>query len=145
MHSEIYDYRNGKYQGGISAQKLRQGFLNLLSNASDAMPQGGTLTLRTRPTSAEDGKPAALIEVTDTGLGIPAEILQRIMEPFFTTKEEGKGTGLGLAICRRVIQEHHGTIQIASTVGKGTTVRILLPLQHAASAGRFRNGGSASK
>ena len=82
-------------------QKLRQVFLNLLTNANDAMPQGGTLTLRTAPATLADGKPAVLIEFADTGVGIPAENLERIMEPFFTTKEEGKGTGLGLAICRR--------------------------------------------
>ena len=110
-------------------QKLRQVFLNLLTNASDAMPQGGTLTLRTAPATLDDGKPAVLIEFADTGVGIPAENLEKIMEPFFTTKEEGKGTGLGLAICRRIVQEHHGTIQIVSEVGKGTTVRIVLPVQ----------------
>ncbi|HUE70441.1 MAG TPA: PAS domain S-box protein [Pirellulaceae bacterium] len=113
-------------------QKLRQVFLNLLTNASDAMPQGGTLILCTAAAILSNGKPAVLIELADTGAGIPAENLERIMEPFFTTKEEGKGTGLGLAICRRVIQEHHGTIQIASEVGKGTTVRIVLPLKNGA-------------
>ena len=81
-------------------QKLRQVFLNLLTNASDAMPQGGTLTLRTAPATLDNGKPAVLIELADTGTGILAENLERIMEPFFTTKEEGKGTGLGLEIGR---------------------------------------------
>ena len=76
-------------------QKLRQVFLNLLTNASDAMPQGGTLTLRTSSATLEDGQPAVLIEFVDTGVGIPPEHLEKIMEPFFTTKEEGKGTGLG--------------------------------------------------
>src|SRR5262245_65772944 len=80
-------------------QKLRQVFLNLVSNAADAMPQGGTLTLTVR-----NGPPGALIEVADTGHGIPREILPKVMDAFFTTKEEGKGTGLGLAICRRIVQ-----------------------------------------
>jgi PAS domain S-box-containing protein len=120
-------------------QKLRQVFLNLLTNASDAMPQGGTLTLRTAPATLPNSKPAVLIEVTDTGVGIPAEDLQRIMEPFFTTKEEGKGTGLGLAICRRVVQEHHGTIEIASEVGKGSTVRIVLPVKNDTNVDRLRS------
>jgi signal transduction histidine kinase len=110
-------------------QKLRQVFLNLLTNAGDAMPQGGGLTLRTGPTTHDANKPGVLIEFVDTGVGIPAENLQRIMEPFFTTKEEGKGTGLGLAICRRVVQEHHGTIHINSAPGDGTTVSIVLPLR----------------
>jgi signal transduction histidine kinase len=122
-------------------QKLRQVFLNLLSNAGDAMPQGGTLTLRTAPMILADGKPALRIEVADTGRGIPTEQLERIMEPFFTTKEEGKGTGLGLAICRRIIQEHHGTIQVASEVGKGTTVRLVLPVKDGSNVERLRSAG----
>jgi PAS domain S-box-containing protein len=109
-------------------QKLRQVFLNLLTNAGDAMPKGGTLTLRTAAAALENGKVGVLLEFADTGAGIPAEYLERVMEPFFTTKEEGKGTGLGLAICRRVVEEHHGRIVIVSEVGKGTTVRIVLPV-----------------
>ncbi len=107
-------------------QQLRQVFLNLLTNASDAMPNGGTLTLRAGPGELDGGRPAVIIEFADTGVGIPQEHLSRVTEPFFTTKEEGKGTGLGLAICRRVIQEHRGTMYIASEVGKGTTVRLAL-------------------
>jgi signal transduction histidine kinase len=124
-------------------QKLRQVFLNLLTNASDAMPEGGTLTLRTAAAPSHDGQQALLIEFADTGVGIPPEHLERIMEPFFTTKEEGKGTGLGLAICRRVVHEHHGTIGITSEVGKGTTVRIVVPVQDdrcKANAERQRDG-----
>lgn len=119
-------------------QKLRQVFLNLLTNASDAMPQSGTLTLRTGPATLQNGKPAVRIEVADTGVGIPAEHRDRIMEPFFTTKEEGKGTGLGLAICRRVVQEHHGIIQVGSEAGKGTTVCIILPVKNGANVDRLR-------
>lgn len=127
-------------------QKLRQVFLNLLTNASDAMSKGGTLTLRVAPTNLSDlkpgvdGKPAVLIEFADTGAGIPAEHLERIMEPFFTTKEEGKGTGLGLAICRRVVQEGQGTINISSEAGKGTTVRIVLPVKVGGNVDRLRDG-----
>lgn len=110
-------------------QKLRQVFLNLLTNASDAMPRGGTLTLRAGPAVMAEGKPGVNIEFTDTGIGISMENLQKIMEPFFTTKEEGKGTGLGLAICRRIVMEHAGAIEINSKVGVGTTVRVLLPIR----------------
>jgi two-component system, LuxR family, sensor kinase FixL len=107
-------------------QLLRQLFLNLFTNASDAMPQGGTLTVRVRAL----GTPPefVLIEVADTGAGIPPEILTRVLEPFFTTKPQGKGTGLGLPICRRIVQEHRGTLEIASTVDVGTTVSITLPV-----------------
>jgi signal transduction histidine kinase len=112
-------------------QQLRQVFLNLLTNASDAMPQGGTLTLRVAGGALDTGTPAVVLEFADTGLGIAPEHLPKVMEPFFTTKAEGKGTGLGLAICKRIVQEHHGTFSLASAVGKGTTVRIALPLTHA--------------
>jgi PAS domain S-box-containing protein len=111
-------------------QKLRQVFLNLLTNAGDAMPSGGTLRLRCAPTQTADSLRAVLIEFEDTGVGIPPEYLEKVLEPFFTTKEEGKGTGLGLAICRRIIQEHRGSIQISSEVGKGTTVRLVLPIRN---------------
>jgi PAS domain S-box-containing protein len=122
----------------VDRQKLRQVLMNLLTNASDAMSQGGTLTLRCEPTKIPTGKPAVQIEVSDTGGGIPPEHLERIFDPFFTTKEEGKGTGLGLAICRRIIEEHHGTIAIDSESGKGTTVRIILPAQNGTNVNRLR-------
>ena len=109
-------------------QLLRQVFLNLLTNAGDAMPDGGTLWLRVAAGSLEGGRPAVVIEFADTGVGIPAEHVSKVMEPFFSTKEEGKGTGLGLAICRRAVQEHGGTVHISSEVGKGTTILIALPV-----------------
>jgi signal transduction histidine kinase len=95
------------------------------------MPQGGTLTLRVTGGALDTGAPAVVIEFADTGLGIAPEHLSKVMEPFFTTKAEGKGTGLGLAICKRIVQEHHGTFTLASEVGKGTTVCIALPLTNA--------------
>ena len=110
-------------------QQLRQVFLNLLTNASDAMPGGGRLVPRVRAGALPDGRHGVVIEVTDTGVGIPVDLIGRVFEPFFTTKEEGKGTGLGLAICRRIVQQHHGTLEIESRAGQGTTVRITLPLR----------------
>jgi|YNPBryunderm2012_1023409.scaffolds.fasta_scaffold09118_1 signal transduction histidine kinase len=109
-------------------QKLRQVFLNLFTNAGDAMPGGGKLTIRALPTQVQNGEPGAAIEIIDTGVGIPPELLSKVMDPFFTTKEEGKGTGLGLAICRRIIHDHRGSIEIHSEPGRGTCVRILLPI-----------------
>ena len=103
-------------------EQLRQVFLNLFINASDAMPSGGILTLRAR-----DG-PSLVLEIVDTGTGIAAADLPRVMETFFTTKPPGKGTGLGLPICRRIVEAHGGTISIESEPGKGTTVRIVLPV-----------------
>jgi signal transduction histidine kinase len=110
-------------------QHLRQVFLNLFTNAADAMPSGGALTLRVRVGELPSGDPAVVIEVSDTGVGIPAELLHRVCEPFFTTKEEDKGTGLGLAICRRIIQQHQGTLTVESVFGEGTTIRITLPVR----------------
>jgi PAS domain S-box-containing protein len=109
------------------AQQLRQIFLNLLTNATDAMPQGGTLVTRVRSVVPESGIRGVRIELTDSGPGIAPADLERIWEPFFTTKPEGKGTGLGLAISRRAIEANHGTISIASQMGKGTTVTVFLP------------------
>jgi signal transduction histidine kinase len=108
-------------------QQLCQVFLNLLTNASDAMPQGGTLIARARSVELESGVRGVRIELTDSGPGIAAADLERLWEPFFTTKPEGKGTGLGLAICRRAIEANHGTISIQSRSGEGTTVTIFLP------------------
>jgi two-component system, LuxR family, sensor kinase FixL len=106
-------------------QQLRQVFLNLFTNAADAMPRGGTLTVRTWTGAA--APPEAWIEVADTGDGIQPEALGRIWEPFFTTKPEGKGTGLGLGICRRIVEEHGGTIVLHSEPGIGTQARLKLP------------------
>lgn len=109
-------------------QQLQQLFLNLLTNASDAMLQGGKLTAQVTSGSLSDGLEAVLIRFVDTGTGIPTEHMESVWDAFFTTKPEGKGTGLGLAICRRVAEEHHGTITIESEAGAGTTVTIALPV-----------------
>jgi PAS domain S-box-containing protein len=107
-------------------QQLRQLFLNLLTNAGDAMPQGGTLTVNAKYTVLREAE-AVQIDFSDSGDGISAENLEKIWEPFFTTKPEGKGTGLGLAICRRIVEEHGGKIDIESAAGSGTTVHIGFP------------------
>jgi signal transduction histidine kinase len=114
-------------------QKLRQVFLNLLTNAADAMPDGGTITVRAVVADG-GGAPAVRVAFIDTGTGIAPEHLPHVLEPFYTTKEEGKGTGLGLAICRRIVQEHRGAIEITSAPGKGTTVSLQLPVARDAKA-----------
>jgi two-component system sensor kinase FixL len=126
-------------------RKLRQVFLNLFTNASDAMPQGGTLTLRSRATTLASGKAAVRMEVADTGIGIPPEHLARVFDPYFTTKEEGQGTGLGLAICRRIVEDHHGIIRIDSEAGKGSVVIIVLPVRDGTDADRLRGGPPTSE
>jgi PAS domain S-box-containing protein len=107
-------------------QQLRQVFLNLITNASDAMPRGGTLTIRAF-SGVLGGRSVVIVELSDTGTGVKSGDLPKLWEPFFTTKPEGKGTGLGLAICRRTVEEHHGIIDIETSPGKGATVRITLP------------------
>jgi signal transduction histidine kinase len=106
---------------------LQQVFLNLFLNAKDAMPGGGTLNVAT--TNGE----LVSVRVSDTGSGIPAEHIQRIYDPFFTTKtapKEGqsRGTGLGLSVTYGIIQEHAGKIRVESTPGAGTTFALDFPL-----------------
>jgi two-component system, NtrC family, sensor kinase len=102
--------------------QLQQAIIALATNAIDAMPEGGCLTLRARN---EDSH--VLVEVSDTGVGIAPENLTKIFDPFFTTKEVGRGTGLGLAVCYGIVTEHGGRLDVQSTVGIGTTFTISLP------------------
>ncbi|CZT35324.1 cell cycle histidine kinase CckA [Rhizobium sp. 9140] len=117
--------------------QFEQVLINLAVNARDAMPSGGTITIRTRNMPAEEAAalnrrelPAedfVVVEVSDEGTGIPPEIVDKIFEPFFTTKEVGKGTGLGLSMVYGIVKQSGGFIYPESEVGKGTTFRILLP------------------
>jgi len=104
------------------AGQLQQAVIALATNAIDAMPEGGLLRI-----SGQTNGNAVLIEVSDSGVGIPEENISRIFEPFFTTKEIGKGTGLGLAVCYGILTEHGGSLDVQSTPGVGTTFTISLP------------------
>jgi signal transduction histidine kinase len=103
---------------------LQQVFVNLLINARDAMPDGGTITITTSSSGYH-----VMISFADSGLGIEAQHLDKIFTPFFTTKGEGVGTGLGLSICRKIISEHKGEIRAESKPGKGATFNIFLPIR----------------
>jgi signal transduction histidine kinase len=107
-------------------QQIKQVFINLLSNARDAMRDGGKLTVRTFPLSQED-RDYVGIEIRDTGDGIPHEVLRNIFNPFFTTK--GWGTGLGLAICHRIVDGHRGVIEVDNDPGGGVTFTVKLPIE----------------
>jgi two-component system cell cycle sensor histidine kinase/response regulator CckA len=117
--------------------QFEQVIVNLAVNARDAMPDGGKLTLRTSNVTAEQSRGFALkgmppgeyvlVEVTDTGTGIPPEIIDQVFEPFFSTKEVGKGTGLGLSTVYGIVKQTGGFVYPDSIVGKGTTFRIFLP------------------
>ena len=127
----------------VDISQFEQVIVNLAVNARDAMPGGGRLELRTTNVTAKDcerfhakGMPAAdyvLVEVSDSGTGIPAAIVDKIFEPFFSTKEVGKGTGLGLSTVYGIIKQTGGFVYVDSVEGKGTTFRIFLP-RHVASA-----------
>lgn len=104
----------------IDPGQIKQALVNLCKNAMQAMTRGGILTLQTEATAD-----AVCVSVTDTGCGIPSDVLGRIFEPFYTTKK--KGSGLGLMIVQRIVREHGGRIELESRVGKGTTFRLWLP------------------
>ncbi len=110
----------------LDPAQIKQALVNLCKNAMQAMTRGGVLTLQT------DATPEAVwISATDTGSGIPQEVLTRLFEPFYTTKR--KGSGLGLMIVQRIVREHGGRIEVESRVGKGTTFRLWLPLRERSS------------
>ncbi|MFO0775333.1 MAG: PAS domain S-box protein [Nitrospiraceae bacterium] len=103
---------------------MTQVFINLIMNSLQAMPEGGTLRVRT-----EAGPRTVTVSLSDSGAGIPAEALGKIFEPFFTTKDAGEGTGLGLTVVKGIVDEHEGTIAVTSTEGRGTTVTLSLPCE----------------
>jgi signal transduction histidine kinase len=105
------------------ADKLQQLFLNLLLNAADSMPEGGSLTVTLRP-SGSDG---IEVRIRDTGKGMPPQKVERIFDPFFTTKPAGEGHGLGLVVAKGIVVDHDGEIDVTSTPGEGTEFRIRLP------------------
>ncbi len=106
-------------------QLLTQVFLNLILNAVDAMPEGGTLTIATAGLDSGDCLKA---DFTDTGAGIPPHVQPHIFDPFFTTKSQGKGTGLGLSVSLEIVRKHGGDIRLCSQVGKGSTFSVILPV-----------------
>jgi signal transduction histidine kinase len=130
-----------KYQQGLprllgNMQQLEQVFINLMTNARDAMPGGGVIEISTRTASAAELNISgtgfdAYIEVAlmDTGTGIVAKNINKIFDPFFTTKTMDKGTGLGLSVCKGIIDKHKGEIRVDSEPGKGTTFKIILPIR----------------
>lgn len=114
--------------------RIEQVFLNLIVNAADAMPRGGTLSVRIEQPTSD----VVEISIEDTGVGIESRDLERIFDAFYTTKERGKGTGLGLLVSQRIVNEHGGTLRVASEPGKGSRFTITLPRADG-------SGGSASR
>jgi two-component system NtrC family sensor kinase len=119
----------------VDENQVKQVVMNILVNAQHATEAGGSIAIRSRrcptPISPEPGaEPVPMIEISiiDTGSGIPERDLQRIFDPFFTSKEVGKGTGLGLSVSHGIVKAHGGTIKVESSVGKGSTFRVYLPI-----------------
>ncbi len=124
-------------RANLDSNQFESALLNLAINARDAMPDGGELTLRTAHVDVEEGQmlavPAgeyALVAVSDSGTGMPPEVVERIFEPFFTTKPIGKGTGLGMSMIYGFMQQSGGHITVDSTPGQGTTVSLFMPVVH---------------
>jgi len=109
----------------MNRTELQQVVINLIVNAIHAMPDGGTLALRSFD-AERDGNPGIVIEVTDTGVGMPADMMEKVFDPFFTTKRR-EGTGLGLSISQTLIKRQRGQITVESEVGRGSTFRVWLP------------------
>ena len=130
----------------VDLSQFEQVIVNLAVNARDAMPEGGKLTVRTANVTAEEsgqlaykGMPAAdyvRIDISDTGTGIPADIVDKIFEPFFSTKEVGKGTGLGLSTVYGIVKQTGGFIYVDCEAGEGTSFHIFLPRHHPELGGR---------
>ncbi len=113
----------------VDTDEMKQVFVNLINNAYFAMPSGGTLTVRCGAETDETGRQSVVVGLSDTGHGIPDDHLDKIFDPFFTTRTDGGGTGLGLSISFMVVQNHGGRIEVESTVGQGSTFRVILPAQ----------------
>jgi len=139
---EDIDFRTTVAEGVLTVMadkgQIEQMLMNLVTNAKDAMPRGGSLSIEVSTTVTKEkfvhahgfGEPGdyACVTVSDTGYGMDEETRKRIFEPFFTTKEVGKGTGLGMAIIYGIIRQHNGYISIYSEKGRGTTFKVYLPL-----------------
>jgi two-component system, NtrC family, sensor kinase len=110
------------------ADALHRVLVNLIVNAADAVAADGRITVRARPQSMPDAPVNGVqVDISDTGAGIPRELVARVFDYGFTTKPSGHGTGLGLWICREIVHMHGGRIDVSSTPGRGTTVRLVLP------------------
>jgi PAS domain S-box-containing protein len=134
----ITDFSGKNLMIKADSGQIEQVLMNLATNARDAMPDGGRLTITTRHLTVKVGSEAefdlsgpgyyALISIADTGTGIDTDSLENIFEPFYTTKEVGMGTGLGLSMVHGIVKQHNGSILVSSELGRGTTFHIYLPL-----------------
>ena len=127
----------------VDRGQLELALMNLIINARDAMPDGGVIRVAIAGRPTDGGKPLLAISVSDTGAGMPPEVLKRVTEPFFTTKETGKGTGLGLSMVSGFARQSGGDLKIESVVGEGTRVELLLPATDVGSSEEGRTKGES--
>jgi signal transduction histidine kinase len=118
---QMLDATQGEPKIKVDVEKMKRVFVNIIKNAIDAMPEGGTLSI-----TSKEKEGSLKIAFSDTGMGMQKDVLEKIWTPFFTTK--AKGMGLGLSICKRTVEAHEGNISVESTIGKGTTFIVTLPL-----------------
>jgi len=142
MRRTLGEHINASFRSGddiwpvqVDRAQFEAALLNLAVNARDAMPNGGDLTISIENQVVEEGRSApcgefVVISVSDTGTGMPPEVLEKVFEPFFTTKENGKGTGLGLSMVYGFVQQCRGHVEVESAPSAGTTIRIFLPRSH---------------
>jgi len=131
--------------------QVQQVLINLIINASDAVPRGGMIAIRTEPYRLQQRTtfggnlvapgPYARLSVADDGVGIPPEVVERVFDPFFTTKEKGRGTGLGMSVVHGIVKNHNGFVQIDSSVGRGTEVSVYLPVRRGGGGGGSGEAG----
>lgn len=143
------DVSRARWSIWADAHQLENAILNLAVNARDAMDGAGRLDISAEDVTIGTGDPGGLapgdyvrIDVTDTGCGMPPQVIERAFEPFFTTKPVGKGTGLGLSQIFGFVRQSHGDVRVASTVGQGTTISLLLPRYHGAAGERPAQEGA---
>jgi len=119
---QVSDLTQSEPKIEVDVERLKRVFINIIKNAIDAMPEGGRLTITTK-----ESDDSLEIAFTDTGVGMSKETLDKLWTPLFTTK--AKGMGLGLSICKRFVEAHEGNISVKSTVGKGTTFTVTIPIK----------------
>ena len=123
----IKQFSNGLPKLSIDLNQIKQVFLNVLLNSIDSLQDGGTITIAADPTVSSSGQRNLQIIISDSGCGIPKDRIEKVFDPFYTTKDGSRNSGLGLSITKGIIDKHHGTIRIESEVEKGTRVIIGLP------------------
>ncbi len=136
----VFEFEENLWNARIDPTQAEMALLNIAINARDAMPQGGKITIRTRNIEIQTQDETAYeglipgqyvaVSITDTGSGMSENVLKRVMDPFFTTKEEGKGTGLGLSMVYGFAKQSGGIVKIYSEEGIGTTVNLYFPVSH---------------